>query len=151
MDRELPQKLNEPRPAAGGEGRNPGVAPRQRPLLLQLADDALHDLAELPGLRGIKDGPHLVEVLGGLRGAAERGQEEVEELLAEARVGVAEEADACGGGAGAGAGGGAEDGGIEAEEEAVGVHGALQLRLPLLLPIRRHGRRLLLDGWVGAR
>jgi hypothetical protein len=50
---------------------------------------------------------------------------------------VSEEADARGGG-------GAEDGGIEAEEEAVGVHGALQLRLPLLLPIRRgHGHRCL--------
>lgn len=49
---------------------------------------------------------------------------------------MAEEADA-----GGGSGGGAEDGGIEAEEEAVGVHGALQLRLALLLPIRRHGCR----------
>lgn len=49
---------------------------------------------------------------------------------------MAEEADAGGGG-----GGGAEDGGIETEEEAVGVHGALQLRLALLLPIRCHGRR----------
>lgn len=113
----------------------------------------MYDLAELPGLGGIEDRPHLVEVLGGLRGAAEGGQEEVEELLAEAGVGVAEEADAWGGGAG----GGAEDGGIEAEEEAVGVHGALQLGLPLLLPIRRHGRRwslppaLLGGGTVGAR
>ena len=60
------------------------------------------------------------DCLSGLRGAAKRGEEEVEELLAEARVGVAEEADA-----GDGGGGRAEDGGIEAEEEAVGVHGAL--------------------------
>ena len=49
------------------------------------------------------------------------------------------------------AGGGAEDDWIEAEEEAVGIHGALQLRLPLLLPIGRHGRRFLLGGRVGAR
>ena len=71
MYRELPQKLNKSRPAAGGERRNPGVAPWQRSLLLQLADDTLYDLAELPGLRGIKDRPYFVEVLGGLRGAAE--------------------------------------------------------------------------------
>jgi len=80
----------------------------------------LHDLPELPGLSRVEDWPDLVEVLSGLRWAAERGEEEVEELLAEARVRVAEEADASDGG-----GGGAEDGGIEAEEEAVGVHGAL--------------------------
>ena len=65
---------------------------------------------------------------------------------------MAEEADSRGGSGG----GRAEDGGIEAEEEAVGVHGALQLRLPLLLSIRRHGRRwawspALLGGWLGAR
>lgn len=60
---------------------------------------------------------------------------------------MAEEADARRGRAG----GGAEDDWIEAEEEAVGVHGALQLGLPLLLPIGRHGRRFLLGGWVGAR
>lgn len=72
--------------------------------------------------------------LGGLGGAAEGGEKEVQKLLAEARVGVAKEANSRGGG-------GAEDCGIESEEEAVGVHGALQLRLPLLLPIRRrHGR-----------
>lgn len=52
---------------------------------------------------------------------------------------MAEEADARAGGGGRG---GTEDGEIEAEEEAVGVHGALQLRFPLLLPIRRHGRAL---------
>lgn len=111
MYRELPQKLNKSRSAACGKRRDPRIAPRQCPLLLQLADDPLNDLSELPGLGGVEDWPDLIKILRGLRGAAERGEEEVEELLAKAGVGVTEEADAAGGG-----GGGAKDGGIEAEE-----------------------------------
>lgn len=66
--------------------------------------------------------------------ASEGAEEEVEELLTQLGIGVAEMPRA-------GAAAGRTDtkyGGIEAEEEAVGVHGALELRLPLPLSIRRH-------------
>lgn len=78
-----------------------------------------------------------VQCLGRLGGAADGGEEEVEELFAELRVGVPEEAEARAGAAMAAVAGG-EGGEVEAEEEAVGVHRPLQLPLPLLLPLHRH-------------
>lgn len=70
--------------------------------------------------------------LGRLRGATEGGEDKMEEGLAHPRVGVAEEprlghAIAR-----------SQNGRVETQQEAIGVHGALQFDLPLPLPIHRH-------------
>jgi hypothetical protein len=56
MQSSVPPLAHWPRPTARGEWRDPGVAPRQRPLLLKLADNALDDLSSQPTA---KDQPRL--------------------------------------------------------------------------------------------
>ncbi|KAK6157120.1 hypothetical protein DH2020_011368 [Rehmannia glutinosa] len=102
-----------------------------------LTYNPLHDLSKIPRLSRIKNRPHLIKVLGRLNWTAERGQDEVQKLFTQFRVGMAEQTDPRG----AVVRPDSDYVRIQTKQQAIGVHCTFQLYLSLLLPVHRHSTR----------